>query len=691
MQATIARDFDEFSKDSEGAADSLKSFFAMRGLKTKVTGFKMYCGAGFGPSLTNSTVDSPCAACRAGFYKNSLDNSVCTQCGPHMKTETVGGTSVEDCVCVSGYHLSTADNTAENTSSSTVSPNNTFEYSNAAVTGSATNSSASATTTARMQTRQCVLKSNLNPATAKAASEAISGLIAGVVAANVAIAVGTAVVGSVAVGGVAGGGAGGGSSGGSAALISSVQFLNVMGRVGGENGSAGMSSFTEGFGWANYDLGMFGSSFGSSTSRRRQLHQRRAQRRVKAKPGNREKTEDCKQIEALGQPLSEECRILMNQLAPECNIEAILPNLEQCCTCAAVFVGVALLRALVALIVDKGLHKDVPVSLMFPCWEGPVFLTQYLGICDAMFNTISTGCDWHQAIGLTTLALVPIMFLFLATYQVRQHVASGDIFFEKAQHPGFKEVWQTVTTTPGCFPKFMCLRKCWNDWIVKGEWNDDTVHARRWGFLMGDYVGVFWNYCCWILMKKALLSLVLNLLDGKVNAFFSLAVQLTDSALLLWFQPFVELNASCVHSIGAITNLLSFSSICIPLIFDTELPVWMGDTFIMVTGMFATVMAAFVSSFGVVLTLFSALATLKSFICSGGFIGAADTGIVGVMVFSEAFANLKSESLDQLEENTLERQDEGENEEEEEELDRQHYGVAEADGEEGREVDRQHN
>ena len=37
-------------------------------------------------------------------------------------------------------------------------------------------------------------------------------------------------------------------------LISHVQFLNVVGQVGGSNGSKPLAAFSEGFGWANMDF-----------------------------------------------------------------------------------------------------------------------------------------------------------------------------------------------------------------------------------------------------------------------------------------------------------------------------------------------------------------------------------------------------------------------------------------------------
>ena len=148
-------------------------------------------------------------------------------------------------------------------------------------------------------------------------------------------------------------------------------------------------------------------------------------------------------------------------------------------TCALVLVGVAVLRFLLATFVDEALHKPVPTSFKFPCWEGPVFLTQYLGICDSMFESVATRCSLHMGFGFMVVALVPIMFLGVAFWRVSTHVKAGNMIFEPAEHPGYKEVWEKVKLQSGFFAKFMYLRKVWNDWSIKGEWNDDNDHARR--------------------------------------------------------------------------------------------------------------------------------------------------------------------------------------------------------------------
>jgi len=143
------------------------------------------------------------------------------------------------------------------------------------------------------QRSSCSTTSSIDPATAEVISSTISTTLGIVIATNVAVAVGTA-VGSAVVGGVAGGvgggvgggaagGGGGGSSGGTMALITQVQFLNLLGRAGGSDGSETVAGITDGLSWANYDIGLFSPLSDARSSRRRLKQRRRLTQRRKTK------------------------------------------------------------------------------------------------------------------------------------------------------------------------------------------------------------------------------------------------------------------------------------------------------------------------------------------------------------------------------------------------------------------------
>ena len=82
------------------------------------------------------------------------------------------------------------------------------------------------------------------------------------------------------------------------------------------------------------------------------------------------------------------------------NVEIILPELGQFTTCFILLLCVTTVREMVSLIIGKCLKKEVPPAMMFPMWEGPVFLTQFLGICDSMASILTSECIWNRIIML---------------------------------------------------------------------------------------------------------------------------------------------------------------------------------------------------------------------------------------------------------------------------------------------------
>ena len=181
-----------------------------------VLGIHATCGRGYSTengSEVSGNSSGTCTPCAIGFHKEALDNSSCLRCPKFASTNSTGTTDEALCSCKDGYMLT-------NTSS------------------------------------MCASKSQyVSIEDAKAAARAVSSVVGAVVGTNVAVAVGTAVASSVssavaassggavggAVGGAGGGAAGGGtgaggSSGGSSSgtlpLITQVQFLNQVGRIG---------------------------------------------------------------------------------------------------------------------------------------------------------------------------------------------------------------------------------------------------------------------------------------------------------------------------------------------------------------------------------------------------------------------------------------------------------------------------
>lgn len=206
----------------------------------KVLDIKVTCGSGYSPmpgskssssnvSAQDSINSSSCLACSVGFYKQDLDNSPCQACPRFSTTGVPAASNLSQCVCNTGYM-----------------PGNSTDL-------------------------ECVSSMQyLSVEDAEIAARTVSSAVGAVVATNVAIAVSTAVVSSVssavaassggAVGGAVGAGMGGGggavmaeggsagSSGGGSTLtlITQVQFLNQVGRIGGSEGSESLATFSDG-------------------------------------------------------------------------------------------------------------------------------------------------------------------------------------------------------------------------------------------------------------------------------------------------------------------------------------------------------------------------------------------------------------------------------------------------------------
>ncbi len=79
-------------------------------------------------------------------------------------------------------------------------------------------------------------------------------------------------------------------------LITQVQCLNMLGRVGGSEGSGTLAGISDGLGWANYDIGLFRSVKTNSTNSTTPKRRRLTTQRRKAKAGNDQGTGDGRDI-----------------------------------------------------------------------------------------------------------------------------------------------------------------------------------------------------------------------------------------------------------------------------------------------------------------------------------------------------------------------------------------------------------
>jgi len=288
-------------------------------------------------------------------------------------------------------------------------------------------------------------------------------------------------------------------------------------------------------------------------------------------------------------------------------------------TCFALLVGVAAARATVALIIEKFLHKEVPPGMMFPMWEGPVFLTQYLAICESMSGIVVSRCYWHKILVAIVLGLIPGFFMIFAFIRLRKHMKAGTIAYRRRPQPAsFKEAWTECKQKDGMFYKLLYIIGILKNRTFRGDWRDDNVIARRWSFMINDYTGYAWLFGLYTLFRKTLFALITTLLDGRINAICSLVLQSVDTVLLILYRPLANKEGLFLEISGGITNLLAFVNICAPIIFGelAAWPSWMDDTFTVMTGLFATVLGAVFSLVGAISSLVAPLCALKNVLWS---------------------------------------------------------------------------
>ncbi len=209
--------------------------------QVRVLAITTTCGVGYSldPGSNSSIAPSDtCQPCLKGFHKSAADNSPCIPCPAAASTSSEGATHAVFCECIEDFRRANQTELPEGSEPDVV---------------------------------LCVRKGQfVSVQDAKKAAQTVSAAVGAVVATNVAVVIASTVASTVASsvaassGGAAAAAAGegvagsaaGSSSGGTIALITQVQFLNQVGRIGGSQGSESMAGFSEGLGWANLELGL---------------------------------------------------------------------------------------------------------------------------------------------------------------------------------------------------------------------------------------------------------------------------------------------------------------------------------------------------------------------------------------------------------------------------------------------------
>ena len=404
---------EEFVGNSSFIKSNLEGFLRAVHPSFKVSSMTVTCGQGYS---FNSSLDNACVPCKAGFFQPAANNSECQACMSGM-TSRVAATSVEECSCEAGLVLSSG---------------------------------------------RCISAGQVvSPEAAAEAAAVVSAVVGATVAASVAAGVAAGVAGAAggaAGGGAAGGGAAGGGAGGgpAMALIGHVQMVNVVGRVGGSNGSTTMAAFGDGLGWANLDLPF--SMVGADASRRHaSWRRRRVSSSSSLRTASTSKSGEKSDEQAVDGAAEDTGSALPE--SEECSFQAVAPPLDKLLVCLVLLISIFCLRSLLVLIIERCMKKSAPTALLFPLWEGPCFLLQYLAMCDSVFSAMHTYCPLGVTMGSTVLIFGPLLFMTVVLVRLRPYLdQNGHELFEKSEPlPGIGEMAKSMYNTKGILARYKLL------------------------------------------------------------------------------------------------------------------------------------------------------------------------------------------------------------------------------------------
>ena len=183
--------------------------------------------------------------------------------------------------------------------------------------------------------------------------------------------------------------------------------------------------------------------------------------------------------------------------------------------------------------------------------EGPVFLAQYLGLCDSGMAAMALQCAPGRAIGIPIICFGPMLFLVSATFYIMKLVEAGKLNYEENPRPSFAElkvnhfckvfcvreragarlfsicvyvrmcacawvsVWvllrhickqDKILRTKGTIGKIVVAYAYFTGAFEKGSWTDDQNSA-YWGFLVSvGYVSLFFLSHSYGIHKRARMS-----------------------------------------------------------------------------------------------------------------------------------------------------------------------------------------
>ena len=497
---------------------TLTSFLKQRGLSNvQVADILVKCGAGF--TSSDAAGSSECIPCPRGTYKQLLDNSECLACPTASTTSKEGETDVSKCSEWAGQRLSrkTAEEAGQIIS---------------LVVG-------------------CLVGINSLTPVVMAFSRTWD---VGDAWSESSLALQSNGLGNI----------WGWSS--TMALITQVQLLQVIARIGGTHGQVGLFHLSKSLGWINFEYE--NASFWGDW---RDAHITRFS-----------PFDGSVQVET-------------------CSPEFLLPMLDKLVWCCVLLASVSLLRQSLCLLLDRVLGILPPDRMHFPSWEGPVVLLEFIALCTSVFAAVVSGCSPWMYVGYASLGTLTI---FLVAYAIvlAQHVFSQHIVFESydatsdqaSKQPTLFEMQKSLQGASNISQKVLCVLEWYLARGLKGTWNNGNIDSWSVKFFVSDYAHHAWGFGLWVLAKKGLLVAAITVLDGRNSAIMSIIVLTIDLLLVLSLRPHASKVVSFSECISSVTNWLAVLNLCL-LQWPGTLPLQLGEETAFVLALLGTCLGGIVA------------------------------------------------------------------------------------------------
>lgn len=421
---------------------------------------------------------------------------------------------------------------------------------------------------------------------------------------------------------------------GAMAIIGQVQVLSQIGKVGGGGGALG--AFSESFGWANGDLpfSLFaagnelatedGNEVDTNTTgvRRWMETAPRSFRRVakKARPPPGETSVAVEDPDCDNATLTDKER----SHCLECGLMDGIPLLDKLVLVFASMICVFCVRAVLQLIVTKGMKKEPFDALMFPNWEGPLLLSHWFGMCDSLTNTLGRPCTFWVILSCAIILFGPIFFLLFSVWSIARHIRNGAMQYEEQENVTWKETRENLKEAHGIKAKLSVLQAYYHAKRNKGEWVEETKESKFWSFLVKDFSKTAWKYCVWLLVRKLLFAAAMGLTLGALNAGCVVILHIFDVSIIFFMNPFSDNAFNTLECFGAVNNLLSLILVSMPTLYG-EMPQALGDFIVICVSLMATVMAAAMAVFSPIFAVVGVVAGFCMGLMPGGL---PDSGAV---------------------------------------------------------------